>query len=203
MNHANKSILISSLPLNTRLGLFWKIYGLPTIKEVALQLYFLCKWNSAHHRQGFMAVIISMIFPVNVSCTAEPNPLTQAGRPFHKKSKSSHRLCVTLHWITLENWFGSSNKKTVCIICILIIINITRITAVLFTIRLWWAQCNNNLLHFTTVWWLCLQEKYNLTILFASKCTSLVWTFVWICFWHFFLSVNLHSFMLCIVMYMD
>jgi len=48
---------------------------LPTIKEPGLQLCLLYKMKFCHYRQEFMAVIISMHFPVNVSYTAEPNPL--------------------------------------------------------------------------------------------------------------------------------
>lgn len=67
---------------------------LPTIKEVGLQLCLLYKMKFCHHRQGFMAIIISMIFPVNVSCTAEPNPLShrQAGH-FIRSLKAPTTLC--------------------------------------------------------------------------------------------------------------
>lgn len=42
MNNANESILISSLPLNTRLGLLWKIY------------------EAFHHKGGWITAMLTL-----------------------------------------------------------------------------------------------------------------------------------------------
>lgn len=67
---------------------------LSSIKEAGLQLCLLYKMKFCHHRQGFRAVIISMIFPVNVSCAAEPSPLLheQAGH-FIRSPEAPTTLC--------------------------------------------------------------------------------------------------------------